>query len=298
VPFGVTTRFIAYRGMMPFFDLEVTIRKKPADPWPEAAWICLPFKLDSPEFRLGRLGGIVDPARDVVPGSNHHLFAIDTGVALVGADGRGVGVCPLDSPLVSLDTPGGWKYSRDFVPKKSVIFINLFNNQWTTNFRLWNEGTWTSRVRIWWWYGDRFDAEQHLIRPSLEARFPLRAVCVNSKAGKLPLSAAGLSVSRDREPAKPLGSEFDHGDVLVSAFAPNPDGPGTVLRLWEMGGKTGPAYVHLSGGLARTSVQPVDLRGRPSGAPIRVEDGTFEAFLTAFAPASFVLATAARETRP
>ena len=46
----------------------------------------------------------------------------------------------MDSPLVSLDEPGCWKYSLDFVPKRPSVYVNLFNNQWTTNFRLWNQG--------------------------------------------------------------------------------------------------------------------------------------------------------------
>ena len=54
--------------------------------------------------------------------------------------GHGVGFCPMDYPLVSLDTPGCWRYSLDFVPKKPVAYVNLFNNQWNTNFRLWNRG--------------------------------------------------------------------------------------------------------------------------------------------------------------
>ena len=39
---------------LPFVDLEMEIEHKPADPWPEAGWLCLPFKIDSPQFRLGR----------------------------------------------------------------------------------------------------------------------------------------------------------------------------------------------------------------------------------------------------
>ncbi len=272
VPFDVTTRYVFY-NWQPFFDIEVTVHNKPADPWPEAAWICLPFNVDSPQFRLGRQGSIVDPAKDLVPGANHNLYAIDTGVAIFNAEGRGVGVCPLDSPLVSLDEPGCWKYSRDFVPKKPVLFINLFNNQWTTNFRLWNQGTWTSRVRIWRF--DRFDAERDLVRPSLEARYPLQAVCVSGKGGKLPLSQSGLELSR--------------GGALVTAFGPNPDGSGTLLRLWELAGKTEPCLVRLPAGLKVKSAQPVDLRGRPSGAALPVKDNSFETPLHAFAPASFVL---------
>ena len=140
---AVTTRVILYRDL-PVLDLEVTLHDKPADPWPEAGWICLPLKIDEPQFRLGRLGSIIDPTRDLVPSSNHHVMALNTGMTVTGPH-NGVGLCPMDHPLVSLDVPGCWKWTRDFVPRQPRVYVNLFNNQWTTNFRFWNQGTWTSR---------------------------------------------------------------------------------------------------------------------------------------------------------
>lgn len=273
LPMGITTRLTLYADQ-PYADLEVEIRGKPADPWPEAGWICLPFKIDAPQFRLGRLGSIIDPAHDIVPGANRHLLGINTGVALFGADGAGAGVCSLDSPLVSLDTPGCWKYSLDFVPKRPAVYVNVFSNQWTTNFRLWNEGTWTFRVRVWAF--DRYEAESALITPSLEARFPLVGTVVKGdELKRVPDASAGLSLSRR--------------GVLVTALGANPDGPGTVLRLWELAGQAGPVTVRLPSGLSVESVHPVNLRGQPQGEPLPVAAGAFTARLGAFAPASFVL---------
>jgi hypothetical protein len=162
---------------------------------------------------------------------------------------------------------------------------------------LWNEGTWISRVRIW--PIDRYEAGESLIRPSLEARFPLQAVCVTGRGGKLPKTSAGLSL--DRKPYRPgeypkYPSEPGYPpngwrrNALVTAFGPNPDGSGTLLRLWELAGQSGECQVTLPAGLKVAQVQPVDLRGRPSGAAIPVKDGHFTAPLKAFAPSSFVLA--------
>ena len=55
--------------------------------WPEAGWICLPLNVQKPQFRLGRLGGSADPARDFVRGSNHDLQAVHTGVTIADAEG-------------------------------------------------------------------------------------------------------------------------------------------------------------------------------------------------------------------
>jgi hypothetical protein len=272
LPHAVTTKVILY-ARQPYVDLEITLHEKPADPWPEAGWLCLPFKVDAPQFRVGRQGAIMDPAKDIVLGANRHLYGVNTGVAMFDCEGRGVGLCALDSPLVSLDTPGCWKYTRDFVPRKSIVYVNLFNNQWTTNFRLWNAGTWTARVRVWAF--DRYDAEASLITPSLEARFPLQAAMVEGPGGGLPRTARGLELSQP--------------GVLVSAFGPNPDGPGTLLRLWELAGKSGNCQVRLPAGLAATSAQPMNLRGRSTGQAIRLKAHSFDAPLHAFAPASFLI---------
>jgi len=269
---AVTTKVILYAGA-PYLDLEVTLHDKPADDWPEAGWICLPVNVEKPQFRLGRLGGIADPARDFVRGSNHDLQAVNTGVTIADTEGRGVGLCPLDSPLVSLDRPGLWRYSPDFVPSRPAVFINLFNNQWTTNFRLWNEGTWTMRVRLWAF--DRFDAQASLITPSLEARCPLLAAATNGEAGTLPAAQRGVELSAR--------------GTLVTAFGPNPDGPGTVLRLWEHAGVRGPCQVRLPAGLDVKEVQPANLRGVPLGPPLSVEEGVFTTNLNAFAPVSFII---------
>lgn len=272
IPFGVTTRYILYQDQ-PILDIEIVLDQKPADAWPEAGWLCLPFKIDKPQFRVGRQASVIDPATDIVRGANRDMFAVNTGVAMFEPGGRGVGFCPIDSPLVSLSEPGCWKYSLDSVPTRPVAFVNLFNNQWSTNFRLWNEGTIRSRVRVWEF--DHYVPHESLVRPALEARYPLEAIRVEASAGSLPPTQSGL--------------ELDRKDVLVTAFGPNPDGPGTVLRLWEYAGKSGPCRVRLPKAFAQATLQPVDLRGQKLGAAFKPASGTITVELKAFAPASFQL---------
>jgi alpha-mannosidase len=81
--------------------------------------------------------------------------------------------------------------------------------------------------------------------------------------------------------------------VQVTAFGPNPDGAGTILRLWELAGRSGLCAVRLPGRLPATQAQPVDLRGRPTGAAVPIRDGGFDLELKAFAPISLRLETAA-----
>ncbi|MHB1035621.1 MAG: glycoside hydrolase family 38 N-terminal domain-containing protein [Pirellulales bacterium] len=272
LPHAVTVRVSIYAAA-PRVDLQVTLHDKPADPWPEAGWIALPLAVEEPQFRVGRQGSIIDPAKDIVLGANRHMLAVTTGVAVLDPQGRGVGLCAPDNPLVSLDQPGCWKYSLDFVPKRPAVYVNLFNNQWTTNFRFWNEGTWTSRVRIW--SIDRYDPAESLVAPSLDARVPLETAVAAGPAGTLAAKQSGVEISRR--------------GAMVTTFGPNPDGPGTVLRLWELAGQSGPCSIRLPQGMTPQSVQPVDLRGRPIGAAIPCRNGSFETPLPACAPASFVV---------
>jgi hypothetical protein len=268
---AVTTRLILYREL-PCADLEITLHDKPYEPWPEAGWLCLPLNVSAPQFRLGRLASIIDPTRDIISGANRHLFGINTGVTVTDDTGRGVGLCPMDYPLVSLDTPGCWRYSLDFIPTRPVAYVNLFNNQWSTNFRLWNSGTWTSRVRLW--AIGHYEAEPSLITPALEARYPLLAAAADNAPGALPPTQSGLELSRK--------------GILVTAFGTNPDGPGTLLRLWEEAGQSETVKIRLPEGMNAKQAQPVDLRGRPVGKTVAVRNGTLKVPLPAFAPISLI----------
>ena len=114
-----------------------------------------------------------------------------------------------------------------------------------------------------------------MIRPALEARYPLRAAVVDSAAGAFPASRSGIALDRK--------------GVLVTAFGANPDGPGTILRLWELTGQSGTCRVQLPDGMRPSLVQPVNLRGEPEGKPRPVRNGSLRYEVKGFAPASFVI---------
>jgi alpha-mannosidase len=255
----------------PTLEVEWRVTEKTADPLPEGGWLCFPFAVEQPRFRLGRLAGSIDPAQDIVAGANPHYFCVNTGVLLRDRDESGVGLCPLDSPCLSLERPGLWQYSLDYVPQKGSVFVNLYNNEWNTNFPEWQEGSWCSRVRLWPVRGQ--GEAQGLTVPCWEARSPLLAALAEGPGGQLPPTRKGLEVSRP--------------GVLVTAFGPNPDGDGTVLRVWEQGGASGPVAVVLPGKFA--SATPVNLRGEKTGPPNPIAEGRLSFPVRAYAPASFIL---------
>jgi len=111
-------------------DVEWQVTDKTADPIPEGGWLCFPFAIEQPQFKLGRLGGPIDPARDIVRGANKDLICLSGGLTITGTGGLAIGLCPVDSPCVSLGEPGLWKYTLDDKARKAAIFVNLYNNEW------------------------------------------------------------------------------------------------------------------------------------------------------------------------
>ena len=222
LPHEVTMRYTLY-AELPVLDVSWTIHGKPAEVWPEAGWLCFPCDVPKPRFHAYRLGGVADAALDFRKGANRDVTCLYGGAAVysLGREQTGLGLCPLDSPLVSFDRPGLWKYSPDFTPERPRIYVNLYNNQWSTNFQLWSEGTWTSRVRLWAISG--YSEGASLAEPSLEARYPLLAGEGAGTPGKLPVSQPGLTISRP--------------GVLVTALAEQKDG--LLLRLWEQSWRSG-----------------------------------------------------------
>lgn len=257
----------------PTVEVIWSINGKPADPWPEGGWISFPFNIENAQFKLGRLGAVVDPAKDFVKGTNLDYGFITTGVGVLDKNNQGFGLTSPDVPGVSLDRPGLWKYSTDFVPQKGNVFFNLYNNQWSTNFTEWVEGSWSAKFYIW--SIDHYTDGSSIVMPSEEIRNPLMVGFTGGEAGKQAASLKGVSVSEK--------------GVLVTFFGKNRDGEGDVIRLWEQNGRTGSCTVNLPVGNPYKSAQPCNLRGEKMGAAIPIKNNALEVKLNANQPASFIL---------
>ncbi len=258
---------------IPAVDLKVNIINHPATEDPEAGWICLPLAIQNPQFRLRTPGAVTDPAKDMIEGGNFAFFWTQGGVSVCDPAGRGVGICSPDAPAVSLGEPGICKFTGSWPNPKSSVFVHLFNNQWNTNFRSFWSGPFSARVRLW--PIANYNVEKDLVTPSEETLAPMQTGLSNYKAGGLPPAARGIELSRR--------------GVAITAFGPNPDGEGILLRLWELSGVSGDCSVTLPQALKIKSVQPVDLRGRAKGKSVSLNDNAFSLVLKSFAPASFVL---------
>jgi hypothetical protein len=263
----------------PVVDITWSIKNKTPELIPEGGWICVPLAAENPAFRVSHVSAPFTPEKDLVPGTNAHLFSIDYGISVRnGENGTGAAVSSSDLPLWSIGEPGLWKYSPRWEPRKPVLFANLFNNQWNTNYPLWIDGSWSATLRIWP-VTDGASEEETLFTPAWEFRQGLLSGYASGEPGPLPVTQAGLSLSRK--------------GIRVTAFCPNPDAEkgveGILLRIWEQSGRAGEVAVTLPAGFEARKAQPVSLRGEKAGKPIRVLNGKMVFTVKAYAPASFVL---------
>ena len=275
---GISLQFF-FPNDRPYVDITWSVTGKTPEIIPEGGWLCLPLAISEPAFRVSHVSAPFSPEKDLVPGSNAHLFSIDYGISVRnGEAGPGVGVASSDLPLWSLGEPGLWKYSPKYLPRKAELFANLYNNQWNTNYPLWIDGSWSASIRLWP-VGASDTEEQALFTPAWEYRQGFLTAYADGPGGKLPVTETGLSLSRK--------------GIRVTAFCPNPDAdqgvPGTLVRVWEQSGISGEVTLTLPARFTATKAQPVSLRGEKTGSPLKIIDGKLEFDLKAYAPESFVI---------
>jgi hypothetical protein len=123
------------------FDLRWT--GKPASRLAQAAWFSFVPRLSSSTgWRLQKLGRLIDP-RQVVRNGNRHLHAVE----VVHLTER-LRLETLDAPLVAPGTPSLLRFDNRLPALRDGVHVNLYNNVWGTNFRMWYEDDSRFRFRL------------------------------------------------------------------------------------------------------------------------------------------------------
>ena len=264
------TTTISLPNDLPWFEIKVQLDNKKPDYWPESGSIYLPVNAQNPQFRIGRLGALVNPATDFARGSNRTYGYVNTGAMIADNSGKGLAICPLDHGIMSFGDKGLCTIDPDYVPTNPLALVSIFNNLWTINFPYWIKGSFSSRVRIW--ATDNIN-DSSLVISATEARNPVIVGYADGESGKLPAEKVGLELSRK--------------GVLLSANFNSKEG--TVIRVWEQTGTSGPLTITLPDGMKVKKAIPVNLRGTITGNPIEIVDRKLVFNLKAYAPEGFIL---------
>jgi len=258
----------------PYLEITWGIDGKKPIAIPEAGWLSLPFAIKKPEYRLNRIGGIVDPQREFVERTNQDFYFLNTSMAMFDNTGSGVAINSPNAPGVSIDNTGLYTFSKKKELTSAKVFINLFNTQWGTNFTEWIEGSFSSKVYIWSY--NKYQARETFITPSEETRVPLQAAYYDGAIGKLPLLQNGITLSKK--------------GVIITAFGENRDGEGTILRLWEQAGESGQCTVSLPKGNTFKMAFSCNLRGEIiDNKGIRIVNNSFKIIINGNQPVSYIL---------
>jgi len=258
----------------PYVEINWGVDGKKPSSLPEAGWLAFPFAVENPNYKLNRIGGITDPQSEFVVNTNHDFYFLNTSITMFDESGKGVVLnCP-NSPGISIDERGLFKFSGKKNLTTGKVFTNLYNTQWGTNFTEWIEGSFSSKFYIWSY--NNYDAEKSFITPSEETRVPLKGVFFEGKKGNQPTIQQGISLSRK--------------GIFVTSFGKNIYGEGTTLRLWEQVGNSGICTVSLPLGSSFKKAYPCNLRGEIiDSKKIDITDNSFKCEVGANQPVSFIL---------
>jgi hypothetical protein len=105
---------------------------KPANRVPEAMW--LRFAPRRTLRSISKLGFSIDPT-NVIEHGGRGLHATDGTLQF-----DGITLESLDAVLLSMGEKNVYRFVTDIPGMDAGVYINLFNNQWGTNFPMWNEG--------------------------------------------------------------------------------------------------------------------------------------------------------------
>ena len=218
--------------------LRVEMDEKEETPFVESGSLCLPLAADAPRYLFNKNGDLIDPARDIVAGANHALYCLE---AFACAESEGAGVCVVsrDAPLCAIGETGIYRFRREYQPGEAVLYFNLFNNMWGTNFPQWIGGSL------------RWDFTLFGYEGTCDGRIMDRALALDRGAYYLPL-----------EPFEPKLFLPDGMEILGL----KPCGrEAWRLTLRDTGLTEREGHLRVPG----WTISPADLRGQASGEPSR-----------------------------
>jgi hypothetical protein len=191
----------------------------------EAAYFAFPINVSTPEFKYEVQNGVVNPARDMIPGAGLEWFSAQNWVSVGGA-GLEVGLVGVDSFLWTFGDIVRGTWPTKFEPKGSTAFAYVMNNYWGTNYVAAQGGDFIFRYALT--SAPRLDPAA-MSRMGWEQTTRLESTLVKSQDRAAP-PAAMLPAERQSF------LQTSDPSVFLSAWKLAEDGEGSVLRFIELGG--------------------------------------------------------------
>jgi alpha-mannosidase len=231
----------------------------------EAAYFAFPLNVQAPEFKYEVQNGVVNPARDMIPGAGLEWFSAQNWVS-VGGSGVEVGLVGVDSFLWTFGDIVRGTWPTKFEPKSSTAFAYVMNNYWGTNYVAAQGGDFTFRYALT--SAPRLDTAA-MSRMGWAETTRLESTLVKSQdrvatpAGMLP--AERLSFLETSDPS-----------VYLSAWKQAEDGEGSVLRFIELGGGRATRRVRVTSRLFGAATVRACNAVEDCGEPATGGDGGFD----------------------
>ncbi len=214
-----------------FIELEYTITGKKATPLAESTIVPFPIQLPKATFRLGQVGSVIDPARDIVEGANRNLWCADW--VDVSDDRSGMAVRMVSMPLVSIGDTGIYKFEPERVPTIPIVYAHLSNTQWGTNFQQWHRGDFAFTVILMPHIGDW--RAGNVWKSDLAHHSDLRDLQPVGEHGICDLS---------------YNIRWSEG-LALQGIRPRHNGPGLIVRFWDALGLGRREIIKVAGPVAR-----------------------------------------------
>lgn len=193
----------------------------------EAIYFAFPFAMNQPQFQYEIQTGVVDPAKDMIPGAGHEWFSVQHWVS-VQQNGMSATVMPLDTPLVTLGDINRGAWPTEFGNRPGTIFSYAMNNYWFTNYRAGQGGNFRFRFVIT--SAAKTDPAE-LSRMGWEEATPLEKDEVTSQD-------KALNTPRALDGKQGSFLKINDANLLLTTWKPAEDGNGTILRFLDLGGVT------------------------------------------------------------
>ena len=128
-------------------DVSVELQEKQGTPYVESGHIIFPLFMNSPRILVDKMGQTVDIATEIRKDANHSLYCTDRFIRLEEGE-NSVTITNRQAPLWSVGENGIYRFRKVYTPSQSILYSNLFNNSWGTNFPQWMGGDYRYEYRV------------------------------------------------------------------------------------------------------------------------------------------------------